>query len=68
MRRGIGFPRADQGGLTINPEGPIPLATEIAANRGVAWMVAMPNSSVDKLSPTDGVDGPNGISVPQYGS
>ena len=52
MRRGMGFPRADQGGLTINPEGPIPLATEIAADRGVAWMVPMPNSSVDKLSPT----------------
>jgi len=48
----MGFPRADQGGLTINPEGPIPLATEIAADRGVAWMVPMPNSSVDKLSPT----------------
>jgi len=35
----MGFPRADQGGLTINPEGRIPLVTEIAANRGVAAMV-----------------------------
>ena len=25
-------------------------------------------SSANLLSPTDGVDGPNGISVPQYGS
>jgi len=52
MRWGEGFPCAARGGLTVNPRARIPLATEIGAHSGFAWMVSMPKDSVDELSPT----------------
>jgi len=46
----------------------VKLESPLRVRRGRAWKCNTPTIISGKPTPTDGVDGPNGISVPQYGS